>query len=227
MNHTVIKNAIPKDTVDYIVDFFDNSKHLYFIKENNPNVIKINQPWMRLQDELEPIFEKYFKCKNGSGGNIYKHTNLYDLHVDSHEPIQMINALVPLYVHNPKFQQKFVVFDQSVENGQGITWLPSKESERFELDFNKTVIIPTREDNRIHDKTDKNIDEDFYKKYLHDSDRTLEYFYGLSGHAYDFTPGDLILFNSNFLHCTGPLAGDYKIGMHINFEGSLDELLYA
>ena len=226
IRHTAFTGVIPLDVIRYIKDFFDENPALHVNKANNPNVIKINQPWKHLRDVLEPILSQYFRCINGQGGNIYKHSNLYTTHVDSVDPIQMINALLPIHVTNENAIQHFVVFDQWVDNGFGQTWYGEDRSTgSSDFDINKKVSLSPWQDDRVHDKTSLDIDTKFYDAYLEDPKHKPSYFKGLSGTAYEFVPGNLLLFNSNNLHCTGKLVGPWKMGLHINFEGSLEELL--
>ena len=227
MKHVSFENVIPLEVCEYIKDFFDKRTDLHVIKPNNPNVIKINHPWKHLKDVLDPIFSKYFKTNNGNGGNLYKHQNVYTTHVDSFEPHQMINALIPIYTLPSVETQHFVVFDQWIDNGIGRTWYGDRAdiTENGNFDFNKKVALTPFNDPDVYDKTEDDIDEDFYKKYLDFDCHKPEYFKGLTGKAYSFVPGNLILFNSNQLHTTGKLINDWKMGLHINFDGSLDELL--
>lgn len=229
LRHTVIENAIPLDVCNYIKNFFENRTDLHVVKSNNPNVIKINHPWKLLKDVLDPVFSKYFITNNGNGGNIYKHTNVYTTHVDSFEAHQMINALLPIYVPPSNEQQHFVVFDQWVDNGFGQTWYGDRQDikQHGDFDFNKKLAQTPYDDPRVYDKTNDDINKDFYSKYLDASCHKQEYFKGLTGVAYPFIPGNLILFNSNQLHTTGKLMSDWKMGLHINFDGSLEELINA
>lgn len=224
MKHTLIENAIPLNLCSYILDFFENNKELHFHKSNNPNVVKINQPWKHLRDVLEPVLQKYIDTSTGQRGNIYKHTNRYTAHVDSGDPKQMINALIPIHIEKPKTIQKFVVFDQWIDNGTGVTWEPTHRGKT--LDYNKQVRFRPWEDSRVKDKTSNNIDIKFFRNYLQQPySEPWKYYKGLSGVAYDFVPGNLILFNSNNIHCTGRFVGEWKIGMHIQFEGTVSSLL--
>lgn len=227
LKHTAIKNVIPLDICNYIKNFFETRTDLHVAKSNNPNVIKINHPWKHLKDILDPILSSYIKTNNGNGGNIYKHTNVYTTHVDSFEEHQMINLLIPIYVPKSKTQQHFVVFDQWVENGFGQTWYGDRKDigNHGDFDYNKKLAEIPYNDPRVFDKTKNDIDNHFYMKYLDANCHKPEYFKGLAGAAYEFNPGDVILFNSNQLHTTGMLASEWKMGLHINFDGSLAELL--
>ena len=169
MRHTVFEDAIPLDVCKYIKDFFDSREDLHVKKPNNPNVIKINSPWTHLKDVLDPILSKYFKTIKGQGGNIYKHSNLYTTHVDSEEPWQLINCLLPIYLPDPTIDQRFIVFDQWVDNGFGQTWYGDRDDIKYDFDRNKILQSTPFTDERVYDKTDKDIDTAFYEDYLKDN----------------------------------------------------------
>lgn len=225
LRHKAFENAIPLEVCTHIKEFFDSRSDLHFHRPNNPNVIKINHPWKHLQTLLDPILSQYFKTNKGQGGNIYKHSNVYATHVDSGEPYQLINALIPIYLPEPDVKQHFVVFDQWIENGIGRTW-NANHVVKHNLDYNTITSSIPYNDIAVYDKIDADIDREFYNSYLDSSDYHYEHFKGLTGTAYEFRPGNLILFNSNNLHCTGKLTTPWKLGLHINFEGSLEELLH-
>tara|TARA_R110000868_G_scaffold362160_1_gene624245 strand:- start:2778 stop:3473 length:696 start_codon:yes stop_codon:yes gene_type:complete len=226
MKHTVFENAIPLEVCREIKDFFDDNPDLQIHKPNNPNVVKINHPWRHLEDRLRPILSKYFDPNKGSGGNIYKHTNLYSLHVDSDEPTQMINVNIPIHLEVTDPPQHFMVFDQYTDNGFGQTWYGKrKDINNYNFDRNKKVPMSPYEDPRVYDCTEDPIDEKFYSDYLEFNNHTPELFHGLTGTAYDWRPGNMVVFNSNNLHCTGKLVGPWKMGLLINFEGTVEELL--
>ena len=226
MRHTCFENSIPLDVCKYIKKFFDDNPDLQIHKTNNPDVVKINKPWKHLHEVLDPILSKYFKTNKGQGGNIYKHKNLYSLHVDSDEPWQLMNVNIPIHleVDNPK--QKLIIFDQYTDNGFGQTWYGKRKDikKNGNFDFNKKVPLTPYEDDKVYDCIDQPIDTKFYSDYLDFANHTPELFYGLTGTAYDFTPGNMIVFNSNNIHSTVKLIGPWKMGLLIQFEGTLEEL---
>lgn len=227
LRHVAFKNVIPLEVCNYIKEYFDNHTELHINKPNNPNVTKLNAPWEHFGSILTPILSKYMKITRGYGGNVYKHTNLYTTHVDSHDPHQTINVLIPIYTPDSNDNQHFVVFDQWMDNGIGRTWYGDRVDTATNTDFdlNKKSSMTPYTDDLVHDKTNNDIDPLFYKTYLEYPKHKPEYFKGLTGTAYDFIPGNLILFNSNNLHCTGKLVGSWKMGMFINFDGALGDLL--
>lgn len=226
LRHTVFENAMPLEVCEYIFNYFHEHPEFHVNKANNPNVIKINSPWTHFKDVLDPILSKYFKTNKGQGGNLYKHTNLYSLHVDSDEPYQMVNCCIPIYLTEPEKTQHFMVFDQWVDNGFGQTWYGDRSDlNNYNFDFAKKVPMTPYNDPRVYDKTEADIDPEFYANYLEFDMHKPEYFKGLSGRAYDFKPGNIVLFNSNNIHCTGKLQGPWKMGLLINFEGTVEELI--
>lgn len=222
MKHTIINNAIPLEVCDYVKDFFDNRTDLYNTK---PNQIRIHQPWLHLKNILEPYLSKYIKQFDDCGGNIFKHNYDYGPHVDCYRPYQMINCLIPIYRHEPLTEkQYFVVFDQYVNNGNGRTWKCKQWSNEVDLTVNKKTELCPYQDELVFDKIE-GMDLEFYKKYLEHPNSWPDMYRGLSGTAYEATPGNLILFNSNQIHTSGKINSTWKIGLLIMFGGSLDELL--
>ena len=227
LRHTIFENSIPLDVCNHIKDYFEYHTELHVNNANNPNVIKLNAPWKHFREILEPILSKYIKITRGYGGNVYKHSNLYTTHVDSHDQHQTINVMLPIFTPTPGLPQHFIVFDQWMDNGTGRTWYGDREDIKLNGDFDlnkKSASIPYL-DPLVHDKTPFDIDPDFYSNYLEYPKHKMEYFKGLTGTAYEFKPGNLLIFNSNNLHCTGKLTNPWKMGMFINFDGSVGELL--
>jgi hypothetical protein len=222
MKHTIIKNAIPLEVCSYIKDFFEKRMDLY---DERQNQIRIHQPWLHLKHILEPYLTKYIKVLNDQGGNIYKHNYDYGPHVDSSESYQMINCLIPIYIHEPSDdKQRFVVFDQYVDNGFGRTWKCRPWKTEVDLTYNKKTELCPYQDNLVYDKIE-GMDMEFYKKYLDHNHAWPDMYMGLTGTAYEAIPGNLILFNSNQIHTSGKINCAWKIGLFINFAGSLQELL--
>ena len=47
-------------------------------------------------------------------------------------------------------------------------------------------------------------------------------FKSCSGVALDFTPGNLIMFDSKYIHCTGKMNCKWKVGLSLRFKGSFE-----
>lgn len=226
MKHTCIENAIPLEVTEYIKQYFFDHPEYHIHKENNPNVIKINAPWTHFKDVLDPILSQYFHTNNGQGGNLYKHSNLYSLHTDSDEPVQLMNCCIPIHLEVTEPQQKFVVFDQHLRPGLTKTWYGEhRQKSKYNFDFNGITYKRPYDDEDVQGLTKREIDPNFYFKNLRDSNHQIDLFYGLTGTAYDFKPGNLILLDSQNIHCTGTLIGPWKMGLLIQFEGTVESLL--
>ena len=222
MKYTIRKNAIPLEVCDYIKDFFDTNPHLY---DNSDGQDKINDFWKSLRYILEPLLLKHLNTLDFQGGNIYKHSEDYGPHVDSDQTYQMINCLIPIYRHLPSEEkQYFVVFDQYVDNGFGRTWMSRPWQGEIDLKFNKKTELSPYQDVLVHEKIE-GMDTEFYKKYLDHSRAWPDMYMGLTGTAYEAMPGNMILFNSNQVHTSGRINSLWKIGLFMQFAGSLDELI--
>ena len=222
MKHTIIKNAIPLEVCDSVKDFFDKNIHLY---DTSDNQIKIHNIWDRLRHLLEIHLSKYINKLDNQGSNIYKHSEDYGPHVDSDQTYQMINCLIPIYRHLPSEEkQYFVVFDQYVDNGFGRTWKSRPWQGEIDLVFNKKTDLSPYQDDSVYEKIE-GMDKEFYKKYLDHGNAWPEMYLGLTGTAYEAIPGNMILFNSNQIHTSGRINSLWKIGLFMQFAGSLDELI--
>jgi len=213
----VYENAIPSDVIDYIVDFY-NKKSELLVNEYD-SVTKINHPWKHLEDILYPVLFEYFDCFFSSGGNLYKHTKSYDVHTDhgSEYNRDMINCLIPVYLHNETSQQKFFVFDQYVDKSETYCWVPEFFTKK-DLKYTTKLYTKPYDHDRVYGKTDEDCPLDGLPYYQ-------DFYKGLTGTKIDWKPGNLILFDSNHLHCTGPMTCDWKIGLTLHFFGKLQDLI--
>lgn len=78
------------------------------------------------------------------------------------------------------------------------------------------------EDKDVIGCIDKEIDDNLYAA-LENPFRPKELFYGLTGTIVDYKPGNLILFNSKYIHATGKMQAKYKIGLSLRFKGNINE----
>ena len=62
------------------------------------------------------------------------------------------------------------------------------------------------------------IDLQFYKTYLESKSRSRELFWGLSGNVFSWEPGNVIIFDSRHIHCSGKMNCDAKLGLSLRFE---------
>tara|TARA_B100000683_G_scaffold147346_1_gene142822 strand:+ start:484 stop:1134 length:651 start_codon:yes stop_codon:yes gene_type:complete len=213
MQYKVLKNVLSQEQIESILDFYNEYRHLIEQQENGWE--KLNSPWsFDTIKSLDSVISQHIDTSNNLGDNIYKHTFPYFPHVDTHGGYPCVNVLVPLYVDKP---QKFIIFDQYVKEYTPRTYMGDiKLDKDFKTNTSTTFIS---EDTDVVGLTNKPIDQKFYNDNLKHEYRTEKMFYGCTGHAVDFTPGDIIIFDSKFIHCTGSMLADYKIGLSLRFSG--------
>jgi hypothetical protein len=210
---TLHKNFLPRSVIDNLYTFFEENKDLH---ELSNHMVKIKSPWSHCKNLLEPYLEKIINTEKNLGDNFYKHKYPYFPHVDAGNNIFSVNVLIPIKTGNSELQ-KFIIFDQYKADFVPATWTGNFN---FEADFeyNKMSGFPSK-DKTVKNLTNKEIDNVFYEMYLKDDRmRDKELFFGLSGTAYNFLPGNVLVFPSNRIHATGTMMSDWKIGLSLRFE---------
>ena len=214
MHYRVLEDVIDQKIIDGILHVYENNKERRVV-ENYMD--KLNFPWKYKEvREIENYIKDYVDVSTYIGDNIYKHQYPYFPHVDLSVEYPCVNVLIPLYTQE---KQQFVIFDQYVNDGTPKTYLGDFKLDK-EFKVNKTSTYMYK-DPAVQNLTGSAIDEDFYNKYLEYDLVNKELFFGMSGHALDFKPGNVILFDSKYIHCTGKMSGNYKIGCSLRFTGNL------
>lgn len=216
MHYRVLENIIDLKKINQILEFFHANTHLH---ENKMYMQKLNRPWLYdVVSSLADTIKDYVDVDANIGDNIYKHSYPYYPHLDIDESYPSVNFLIPLYVKDSK-PQHFVIFDQYVENTKSKTWLGNLELEGEFVKNSKDRFIHT--DPCVKNCTGKDIDDAFFENYLQHNGRDKELFFGCSGVAVEFKPGNVIMFDSKHIHCTGKMVADYKIGLSLRFKGKI------
>lgn len=223
-HYKIIKNALTPSEVDFLVNYFNNNKSMQV--EHSNSMIKITKPWEKLEVRsfLTPILLKYFDVENTKnlGDNFYKHSRPYFPHVDLYGGnYPCINCLIPLYLSD-NFPQSFVIFDQYVNKNVGRTWIGDLE---FKTDFvaNKSFGFMYK-DSIVQGLTNKEIDDDLYNLYLKGEYRPKELYYGMSGVTIDWQPGDIIFFDSKYIHASANIKNSYKLGLSLRFAIDINDI---
>ena len=202
----IISTTIQKD----LIDFFWMTKDLHFFTND---MLKIRKPWQGITEELlEPILSNIIDTTNNLGDNYYYHKFSYLPHTDYQEK-ESYNIVIPLAMENKIGQQCFVVFDQIFLHS-GRTFCGNIEMEEFVSNKLYRGHIKTEDATGL---TNKSIPNKFYNKYLNNN-YPEDLFWGLSGNAFEWIPGNIIVFNSRNIHCTGKMNCDAKLGLSLRFE---------
>jgi len=158
-----------------------------------------------------PIIEKVLgKQLVYKSGNFYKHSTPYLPHTDykTHQD-NTINVVIPLmYIGS---QASLIIFDQEWEQ-DSVTWCMQHPVMYFSTNIG---VKGYPREYPITNKTGNQIDEMFYNQYLSHYPK-----YGLSdlsGTAYPFEPGSMIIFNNKRIHCTSKMNGE-KLGISLRFK---------
>jgi hypothetical protein len=143
-------------------------------------------------------------------GNFYKHTAPYLPHTD-YKTYQdnTINVVIPLLYTGS--QASLVVFDQEWRQ-DSVTWCMHQPVQYFSTN---TGVKGYPYEYPITNKTGKSIDEDLYNDYL--SHYPKDGLSQLSGVAYPFEPGSMMIFNNKRIHCTSKMRGE-KLGISLRFK---------
>jgi hypothetical protein len=161
-------------------------------------------------DRIQPFCEEALGRKLVfCSGNFYKHDKPYLPHTD-YKPWEdnTINAVVPLWYEGD--QASLVVFDQWWEQNP-VTWCLDLPLIHFEVN---TGVKGYPCHYELEELTGKECPSDLYKTYL--SNHRDCCFFGLSGEAFAFEPGNIILFDNRKVHCTSRFIGK-KLGISLRF----------
>jgi hypothetical protein len=143
-------------------------------------------------------------------GNFYRHSLPYWPHTDYKTYRQnTLNVVIPLSYTEPL--PHLIIFDQWWEL-DSVTWCMDKPVEYFTYNIG---VKGCPYEYPVKGLVDQEFDNEMHEKYLkHFNKETL---YGLTGAAYPFTPGSMIVADSRRIHCTGHITKE-KIGLTLRFK---------
>jgi hypothetical protein len=197
-------DAIPAELIESLINYYDS------IGEYDTNTMNKAHPGSAL-DMVRAILETHIGKKlDYVQGNFYKHSKPYLPHTD-YKTYQdgNINVVIPLSFTNTV--PHLIIFDQ-IWNLDSVTWCMNYPVQRFEVNIG---VKGSPYEYPVIGLTNSNIDTDLYIKYLrHYAKDTL---FGLSGKAYSFSPGSIIIFDAKKIHCTSNMQGE-KLGLTLRFK---------
>lgn len=159
-----------------------------------------------LHEIIEDIYEKkLIFCS----GNFYKHSIPYLPHTDykSYQD-NTINVVIPLEYKGTR--PSLIIFDQIWEQ-DSITWCMHHKPLYFETNIG---VKGCPYEYPVKNLTGLPINDDLYQ-YL--SCYPKETLFGLSGTAYPFDVGSIIIFDNKRIHCTSVFVGT-KLGISLRFK---------
>lgn len=209
--HKIIENFLDQKLQEYLLGIFNRERHY-----NTQSMEKASMP---LQDlEFVGCINEIIRSITGTqnyvivGDNFYRHAISYFPHCDAIEDSAWMNIVVPLSLEDSRAQQKFIVFDQTW-TGQNATWTGNL---KLEGDFssNKKISLRPCDSNFLQQRTKYDLPMDIWQ-HIDNKYFNRDYFYGLSGTAYNWTPGNIIMFDSRHIHATGQMQCKFKTGLSI------------
>lgn len=196
-------NVVARDIIDQCREDY-NSRQTY-----NTSTMNKTDPGASL-DILKNLIESvYGRELLYCSGNFYKHSIPYLPHTDfKTNQGNTINAVIPLEYTGTK--PYLVIFDQLWEQ-DSVTWCMQHRPLYFETNIG---VKGCPYEYPVKNLTGKPVDEDLYQYLPQYPKDTL---FGLSGEAYPFEIGSIILFDNKRIHCTSSFIGQ-KLGISLRFK---------
>ena len=197
-------NSVPEDLINVAIDDYDNRLSY------DTNTMNKAVPGKSLE-LFTPIIKNLTKQSLVyKSGNFYKHSSSYLPHTDYKEDQDnTINVVIPLWYIGD--QASLIVFDQ-VWNKNSVTWCLNGPVYNFTT--NTGIEGNPCDYSDVLNLTGYPIDDEFHKQYLNHYPK--ECYYGLSGKAFSFEPGSIIIFDNRHIHCTSKMNG-IKLGISLRY----------
>lgn len=153
-------------------------------------------------------------------GNIFSHKDPFTIHSDICNKKKTI-MLLPIEAH---VTQKFIVFDQTITQTTPVSWIHNvfndkTEQELKEMYYDNSLKSRPYEHPNVKNLQNNPIADELYQHLPYSKDL----YFGLTGHIWDYVPGNALFFDANRIHATG-IMNSCKIGCTIQFTESLETL---
>jgi hypothetical protein len=209
-----IKNVITKSELDFLISYYLSRSDYVFTNGMKKYPVITDPLNTEFIEFITNIISNKLKFTDYEiiGDNYYEHSHSYFPHCDALQSNSWVNIVIPLELYNQKNVQKFLVFDQQYLLGTG-TWMGSYNLAGNFLSNKKIQTIITETDGVVN-STAQDISDDYYDNF---DQRFLsrEYLFGISGSVYEWIPGDVIVFDSKFIHSTAKMNCDKKLGLSV------------
>lgn len=212
--HYSINNAISATDLNYLIDYFYSKER--FIT-NSMEKLLMPKDDLVFMSYIENLIKTKLNIDNFRivGDNFYKHSNSYFPHCDATNEKAWMNIVIPLERYVITGLQSFVVFDQWW-SGTPTTWMGKVQMQGDYVSNKKSNTRPC--DSELFSLgTDKDLPDDIW---AHFDPRKFDkdYFFSMSGKAYDWEIGNIIVFDSQHIHATGKMKSRSKLGLSIRIE---------
>jgi len=214
--HYSLNKILSKKDLKYLINYYNSREHyvtrgmekllIPFADKDFISVIdNIIQNKIGIKDKYKIV-----------GDNFYKHVHSYFPHCDAVNKRAWLNIVIPLERYVVFGRQKFIVFDQRW-SGSTTTWM-GKIQRTEEFESNKKTNQRPVDSEFFTDGTSKMIPKQLWQHLDNDELYDRDYFYSMSGKAYNWVPGNIIVFDSQHIHATGKMKSAQKLGLSIRIE---------
>ena len=181
--------------------------------EYSTTVMNMAHPSDEIVLKFLPYIKKACRKENikHAGGNYYKHSFPYLPHTDYEKKLDnTINVVIPLW-YDCEIEPYLIVFDQVYNGFYPVTWMMNNPVYTL---FGHTAVLGYPQQYNLTNDTNALIDENLYEYIKMYPKEMLN---GLSGKAYKFEPGNIIVFDNRQVHCTSNYTGT-KLGLSLRFK---------
>ena len=173
------------------------------------------------QDKIKDIISNFIDTRYYHYGNLFSHSTPFTTHADISDKKQTI-MLMPIFAST---KQKFIVFDQTVNRSSPVSWIwnifdDKTDAELEEMYYLSALKSRPCESNKVTGLTNYPIDNELMQHLPY----TTDFYYGLSGKAWAYTPGQALIFPACHLHATG-IMEESKIGCTVQFNVPIEEVV--
>lgn len=213
--HYSCKNILSKEELRYFIDYYNSHERYTTYGMEKLSIPYDDKEFMSVIDDLLQNKLNIDKDYTVIGDNYYRHSKSYFPHCDAINERAWLNIVIPLEQYEVFGKQKFVVFDQKWL-GPNLTWTGKIEIPGDFASNKKTNQRPVDSEffsNGTGTELPQELWEQFNKDYF-----DKDYFYSMNGTAYDWTPGDIVVFESQHIHATGIMQSAKKLGLSIRIE---------
>lgn len=172
------------------------------------------------QEKIKELISEIINIDSFHYANLFNHSKPFAVHSDISYKKKAI-LLIPIAAHS---DQKFIVFDQTVNSNHEVSWIynifdDKSEEELRDMYYDSALKVRPVDCKFVNNCVKDYISEKLYKELPY----SKELYYGLTGFAWKYTPGKALLFPANRIHATGKMKSK-KIGCTVQFKEPVNNL---
>jgi hypothetical protein len=201
--HFAIKNFCNNEEVSSILDYYDaleEAPEFSNQRAKRKNMNYHDPDIVLMREIIEPKIKNFFPNAFVSAATFTNWVEQVELHTDSWQPdedktkVLGYSILVPLRISPTNIETSTIIFDQYTKEKQTVTFKKFTEDESWNIA--KQIGI---NDSKILNKSNQELDQDFYNKYLGHIDYNIIKNFS-NPTRYVWTVGDAVVWNREHFH---------------------------